>query len=139
MRAAGLVNFLENFTEAVAELPLGIMVLELAHVTDPPNVVTDPVVFLVSPLQLAAADGFAQVDGFEHGAVRMAAAAHVEDFTAARLEKELPESLDQIMAVDVIAHLFAAITEDAVRLPGNGAAHQVRKEAVQLGAGVRWA
>ena len=39
-------------------------------------------------------------------------------------------------AVDVVAHLLAAVAEDRVRLAGDGAAHQVGEEAVQLRAGV---
>src|SRR5471032_72206 len=101
------VDFRQDFLEAVAELPVGIMRLEFPNVADPPDVVADAVVLNVSPFQFFAADAFALVNRLEHGAVRVAAAADVVDFAGARLLEKLPERLDKVVAVDVVADLLA--------------------------------
>src|ERR1700728_2983055 len=52
---AGGVDFRQDFIEAVAEFPVGIMRLEFPHVADPPDMVADAIVFDVSPFQFFAA------------------------------------------------------------------------------------
>ena len=44
----------------------------------------------------------------------------------------MPERVDQIVAVDVVAHLFALVAEDGIGLAGDGAFHQIGEETVQL-------
>src|ERR1017187_4900682 len=66
---AGVMDFFENPPQGVLKFPGGIVTLEFPHVADPPNMVADAVVFLVSPFQFATADLFAQVNRFEHGTI----------------------------------------------------------------------
>ena len=63
----------------------------------------------------------------------MAAAAEVIDFAGARGAEELPESLHEIVAVDVVAHLLPFVAKDPVGLARRGAFHEVGEKAVQLG------
>ena len=67
----------------------------------------------------------------------MAAAAGVIDFTDTRLLEKLPEHFDQVVAVDVVAHLFAFVAKDAIRRAVHRATHEISEKAVQFGARVR--
>ena len=60
----------------------------------------------------------------------MAAAPHVIDLTTPRLLKKFPERGDEVMTVDVVANLFALVTEHTVCLTRDSAFHQVSEEAV---------
>ena len=66
----------------------------------------------------------------------MAAPADVVNFAGARRANECGEGFDQIEAVNVVAHLFSFVTENAIRPAAHGADHQVGEKSVQLGAGV---
>src|SRR5208282_3157901 len=134
---AGGVDFLQNCLQTVAEFPVGIMRLKFPHVADPPDVVADAVVFDVSPFQFATADVFAQINGFKHRTVRVAAAADVIDFARARFLEKLPESLDQIVAVNVVTHLLAFVAKHAIGRAVHRTTHEIGKKTVQFGAGVR--
>ena len=59
----------------------------------------------------------------------MSAAAKVVHFAGARRVEKLPERLDEIVAVDVVAHLFPLVAENAVGFARHGAFHQVGEEA----------
>src|SRR6516162_6851107 len=90
------VDFLQDFAQAVAEFPFRIMLLKLAHVADPPDVVADAIVLDVGPFELFTTNAFAFVDGLEHGADGVAAAAEVVNFARARFLVEVPERLLEI-------------------------------------------
>src|SRR5439155_12084041 len=126
----GVMNFLENFAHVVAKFPVRIMRLKLTHVADPPDVVADAVDFLVPPVYFFAADFLAHLDGFEHGTIAVPAAADVIDFAGARRPNEFRERFDEVETVDVVAHLFAFVTKDAVTPAADGANHQIRKKTV---------
>ncbi len=66
----------------------------------------------------------------------LAPAADVVDGRGLRLLVEEQEGVDEVGAVQVVAHLLALVAEDRVGVAGHGALHQVGEEAVQLGAGV---
>ena len=113
------------------------MRLKFPHIADPPDVIADAIVLLVVPGEFAAADFFTERNRFEHRAIAKAATAHVVNFRDARLIDEGGKRFDQIEAVNVIAHLFALVTKDAIGPADDAAFHQVGKKAVQLRAGVR--
>src|SRR5205085_3157797 len=71
--------------------------------------------------------------------IAVAAAADVVDLRYARRADERSKRVHEIGAVDVIANLFAIVTKDAIRPPGDRADHEVREKTVQLRAGVRGA
>src|SRR5476649_2531859 len=66
----------------------------------------------------------------------MAAPSHVVNLGAAGLEIELPDGLDEIVAVDVVTHLLALVTEDPVGTATDRAEHQIGKKAMHFGPGV---
>ena len=99
--------------------------------------VADAVVFDVGPFQFASADLFAAVNGFKHRTIRVTAAADVINLTRARFLEKLPESLDKVVAVDVVAHLFALVAKHAIGRAVHRTTHEIGKKSVQFGAGVR--
>ncbi len=98
--------------------------------------VADAVGFDILGVHPGAGDFHAEGDGFHHGAVAEAAAAHVVDFAGAGSDGEALESGDEVGGVDVVAHLLALVAEDVVGAARHSALHQVGQEAVQLGAAV---
>ena len=67
----------------------------------------------------------------------MAAASDVVNFAGPRRANKFGECLNQIEAVDIVAHLLAFVTKNAIRPGAHGANHEIRQKAVQLGASVR--
>src|SRR5439155_22660961 len=124
------MNLFENFAHPVAKFPVWIMRLELSYVADPPDMVADAVVFFVCPLYFSAADFFAHLDCFQHGTVAMPTAAEIIDFSGARLPNELRKCFNEVEAMDVIAHLFAFVTKNAIRPARHDADHQVGKKTM---------
>src|SRR5947209_10596183 len=101
------------------------MGLKFPNVTDPPDVIADSVIFLVRPSQLSPANFLTQLDRFQHRTVAVPAAADVVNLARARGANELNERIDQIVAVDVVAHLFAAVTKDSIGPTRHSADHKV--------------
>src|SRR5687768_15012976 len=69
----------------------------------------------------------------------MARAANVVDRAGARCAENMPERVDKIERVDVVANLLALVSEDCVRAARDAALDEICEEAVKLGAGVRGA
>src|SRR5438477_7607990 len=107
-------DLLQNFPQSVAKFPLRIMRLKFPHITDPPDVIPDAIALLIMPGELAAGDFFTKRNRFQHRAIAKASTAHVINFRDARLIDEGSKCFHQIEAVNVIAHLFALVTEDAI-------------------------
>src|SRR5439155_1159956 len=80
------------------------------------------------------ADFLAELNRLEHRAIAVAAAPDVVDFPNARRPNERSESLNQLEAVDVVAHLFPLVAEDAIRAPADRALHEIGEKPVQLRA-----
>src|SRR6476660_6246670 len=88
------------------------------------------------PGEFAAADFFAERNRFQHRAIAKAATAHVINFRYARLIDEGGKGFLQIEAVNVIAHLFALVTKDAIRPANDATLHKVSKKSVKIRAGM---
>ena len=131
------MDFIENSVQTVAKFPIRIVLLEFPNVADPPDVIADTVCFFVLPFQFPAANLFAELDCFQHRTVALPAAPNIVNLAYPRSANEFLEGLDQIKTVNVVTHLFAFVSQHAIRTTSNGADHQVRKEPVKLGAGVR--
>ena len=87
------------------------------------------------PVELSPGDLLAERDRLEHRAVAVPARRRCCRRPPARgLVVERGERPNEVGAVDVVAHLLAAVAVDRVALAGDRAAHQVREEAVQLRA-----
>src|SRR5215471_3010909 len=69
----------------------------------------------------------------------MPASADVVDFSDPRCANEFRKRFHEIKAVNIIAHLFAFVSEDTVGAVAHRANHEVRKKSMQFCAGVRWA
>src|SRR4029077_18133287 len=65
------------------------------------------------------------------------AATHVVDLSHARFVNKGGKCFHQVKAVNVIAHLFALVAEDAIRPANDTAFHQVGQETVQLRSSMR--
>src|SRR5207248_11108772 len=132
-------DLLQNFAQPEAKFPLRIMRLKFPHIADPPDVIADAIALLVMPGEFAAADFFTKRNRFQHRAIAKAPTAHVIDFRYARLINEGSKRFHQIEAMNVIAHLFALVTEDAIGPADDATLHQVSEKPVQLSASVSWA
>src|SRR5205814_8989036 len=106
------------------------MLLKFAVITNPPDVIANSIFLLVFPRHFSAADLFAQADCLEDRAVGMAGAADVVNFTRLRRFDKCRKRLDQVKAMNVVAHLLAFVSENAIRPSTHGADHKIREESV---------
>src|ERR1700737_4888021 len=66
----------------------------------------------------------------------MPASADVVNLASSWRANELRERLDEIKAVNVVADLFAFVSEHAIRTIVHGADHQIGEKSVELCAGM---
>src|SRR4030095_10820674 len=97
------------------------MLAEFADITDPPDVVSDAVIFDIFPREFSSANFFAKLDRFEHRAVTVATSTDVINLSHARRPNERGERFYQVVAVNVITHLLALVTEDTIGPAANRA------------------
>src|SRR5258708_20048945 len=112
------------------------MFFELAHVADPPDMVPYPVVLTVNIVHFFLCDLFAKGNRFQHRAIGVSTSAGVIDLSGTRILVKFPEHIHQIIAMNIIPQLFALVAEDSILISGDRAFHQIRKEAMQFGAGM---
>ena len=86
-------------------------------VTDPPDVIADPIPIEIGPVRALARDLLAHLDGFEHRAVAEPAATDVVHLADARRLHELVEGPDEVATVYCIAYLLSFVPVNAVLLP----------------------
>src|SRR2546423_9532759 len=113
------------------------MLLKLSDIADPPDVIADSILVFVFPVQFAAADFFTEIDRFQDRAIGVPPSADVVNFAGARRANEFGKRFHQIKAVNIIAHLFAFVSEYTIWPAGHGTDHKVGKKSVQLGSGMR--
>lgn len=77
-------------------------------------------------IQRFARDLCAQHNGFLKRAVAEPAAANVINLASSRVLKKMVERHHKILAVNIIPHLLAAMTEDPVLTPQHSTFHQIR-------------
>ena len=99
------------------------MRFEFPHITDPPDVVADAIGLLIMPGESAAADFFTERNRFQHRAIAKAPTAHVVNLRHARLIDKGSKRFHQIEAVNVVAHLLALVTENAIGAADDAAFH----------------
>ena len=127
---------LKHVTDVVGDVPVRVVGPEGLQVRDPPAVIPDTRLVRELPFEFASGDLLAHGDRLQHRAVAGPPAPDVVDRPGpGRLVKGL-EGGHQVGRVDVVADLPAAVAEDRVRVTDDRAAHQIREEAVQFGAGV---
>ena len=122
--------------EGDGDVPRGVIAAhfgEVAHVAD---VIADAVFVDVGVDLLFAGEFFGEGESFQDRAGVVASAADVVDLGHARGFEEFLDEAGDIVAVDVVADLFAFVAVDFVFLALEIAFHEVTEEAVQLDAGV---
>src|SRR5208283_554498 len=105
----------ENLVEGDGDTPVGVVGLELGEVGDVADVVADAVLVDILPVHCFAGHFCDLGDGFEDGNAVFAAAAEVVDLAGARIGGKLFDGADDIVAVDVVAHLLALVADDRIR------------------------
>ena len=60
----------------------------------------------------------------------MASAADIVDFSCAGILVEVPEGGNQVVAVDIVADLFALVAEDGIRPAADHAFDQIAQKTV---------
>src|SRR5262245_55377754 len=112
--AFGLDDLLDDLLQVVGELPAWIVVAELPHVADPPDVIAGSGRIGILPLEFPADALLTTGDRFEHGTVALPAAAKVVDLPRPRISVHVIDGADDVGAVNVVAHLFGAVAMDGV-------------------------
>ena len=75
----------------------------------------------VRPVHRSSDQPLARRDGFYHGAIGVTTAADIIDRAVPRALDKVPESIDEIPGMDVVANLLPLVAEHRIGLPGNGA------------------
>src|SRR5260370_11550275 len=91
----------------------------------------------VLPVQLFAGQLIDFGDGLQHGDAVLTASAKIVDFTRPRIRGELFDSANNIVAVNVVAHLFGFVTEYGIGAAAKRHLDEIRQEAMKFHAGVR--
>src|SRR5213078_1685990 len=116
--------------------PAGVMGLQFSQVAYVADVVPDAILLDVSPAHGLAGEVLDQTDAFQHRSAVLPAPAKVVDFARPRVFQEFFKRPDDVVAVDLIADLFPFIPIYRVHLAVEANLDQVRKEAMELHAGV---
>src|SRR5437773_5145162 len=115
------------------------MRLKFPEIADPPDVIADAVALLIMPGEFAAANFFTERNRFQDRAIAKASTDDVVTFSYSRLTTAGRKRFHQIEAANVIAPLFALVTDAAIGPADDATLHQVSKKPVQLSASVSWA
>src|SRR5262249_23716107 len=97
-----LADIFQRRAQIVFVLPVRVVLLKAADVADPPDVVADPCRVAETPGHGPSGDLAAECDGLEDRAIGEAAAADIVDLAAAWVPEEVPQRVDEIVAVDVV-------------------------------------
>src|SRR5665213_4132798 len=98
--------------------------------------VADAVGVLIGEAGAFAGHAGDHFDAFEQACGVVLAAAQVVNLAGAGGLGEMPEGVDHIMAVNLIADLFSLVAEDGVGAFVKGDVNQIVEEAVKLDAGM---
>src|SRR5436190_10537906 len=135
---AGTMNLRKYLLEAVSIFPPWIMRLKTPHIADVPDVVANSIRFGVIPRQLPSGDFLAEFDRFEDGTVGVPAASQIVNLTSSRRAEKFPKRRDEIITMNVVAHLFSLVPKNTIWFSADRAFHQESKKTMQLGARMRW-
>src|SRR5687767_14232175 len=101
------------------------MLPELPHVTYPPDVVTGARRINVVPVQTPAGNLLALRNGFDDGETGQSAPADVVHLAGAGSAVEVIDCGHDIVAVNMIPHLFSLVSDHRVRNALENTPHQV--------------
>ena len=105
------------------------MHLKLSCVADIPNMVANPRVFTIADIHAFAGKLLADRNGFEDGTITVTTTSCVIDLSRSRVLGIVPEHVDQIVGVDIVADLLPLISQDRIRRFRNCTFDQIRKES----------
>src|SRR3954452_4339705 len=103
--------------DPMAGLPLRVVRFEFGQIGDPPPMVTRPVLAGKLPVELPPRDPLTGLDRLEHRAVGRPPPADVVNRGHSRGPLKRLKRAKEVGAVDVVADLLAAVSEDRVRRP----------------------
>ena len=130
------MNLLHYIIQVIFPIPLWIMLLELAKITDPPNMITNSISFRVTIIHFFSGDFLAYFNGFFHGTIGKPSSTSIIHFSSPRILVKMPKHIDQIVAMNIISYLFSFVTKNGVMFPRNRTFHKVRQKAVQFSPGM---
>ena len=122
--------------EGDGDVPCRVVAAHFGEVADVADVVADAVFVDVVVDLFFTGKFFGDGEGFEDGAGVVASAPDVVDLGHAGGFEEFLDEAGDVVAVDVVADLFAFVAVDFVFLALEIALHEVAEETVQLDAGV---
>ena len=130
------MDFLEGGLQILGDTPAGIVRLYLIEVRDVAYVVPSAVLVHVFVVHRLSGDGGDAVEGLDDRHGVGPAAAEVIDLALARRGDEPAYQLNDVVAVDVVAHLLAFVAEHLVGTAFEVALDKIAQEAVQFHAAV---
>ena len=110
------MNLDEYVVETVSVRPLRIVLLEPPDIADVPDVIANPIVLRERIVHFLAGHLLTGLDRFLHRAIAMAAAPRIVNLGDPRVLAEVPEHVDEVARMDVVANLFSFIAKYCVRL-----------------------
>src|SRR5260370_19677523 len=135
LRAFRRNDLFDDGVQPACNFPIRIVVPEFPKIRDITNVIAFARFFHVAPVQLAPGHLLDLFDRFQHGNTVRAAATQVVHLAGPRLCSKLLEGAHHVMAVNLVAHLFALVAKNGILSATERDFHQIRQEAVQLHAG----
>jgi len=126
----GADHFGNDILERPGDPPVGEVTLELSQVGDVADVIAQAVPIVVAPVNLVAADVCNQSNALQYRSSVGAPSPEVVDLSRPRRLDEGLESPDDVVAVDLVAHLLALVAEYGVRLARHGNVNEIRQETV---------
>src|SRR5579862_7218871 len=119
-------QFLKNTCQIMRDLPAGIMRFQFFQIGDVADVISLSRLIAMLVNNLAPGDLFDSGNGLDNRDAVFASASQVVDLAWARVPHEFLRRADRVMTVDVVANLFAPISENCVRLAADRHPYQMR-------------
>src|ERR1041384_5150560 len=105
---------------------------QVAVITD---MISNPILIGIRVLLLATTQALNEFKSFEDRAGILFATTEVVHFATARIQIEFIHKSRDVLRMDIVADLFAFVTEDGVLPPLKIALHEVTEKTVQLDPG----
>src|ERR1700730_3925861 len=132
----GIDDLGQDCFDVVAIPPPWVVRLKPPDIRNPPDVIPCPSLAGVRPVHRPAGQPLAYRDGFQHRAIGVATTPNIINRAGPRILNKVPEGIDKVPGMDVVANLLALVAKHLVWQPGDGAFCEIGKEPVQHRAGV---
>ena len=107
---------------------------KFSYITDPPNMIANPVMFFICPYHFSIRKFFTDIESLKYWTIGIPWTTFIIDFTYTRFKIELPEHIDKVMTMNVIPDLFSFVSKNSVWISVHNAFGEVSQEAVQFSA-----